>query len=282
MLNPMIRLLTESDRFAAMSFLNRSPEYNLYQLGNLESIGVGTGKDNDICQFWGDFVDSSGRGELRAILNRYMTGWSVFGVSAADWSALAEIIDHHPSKPTRLQDNPGGVQSILPYLHAFQPAAVKIEELMRLSAADYRPAPPPMGATIRRATRTDFSALTEFYADAEHMSRSPNAVERPLRDTRIWLAEWQKQILSVALTNAETKNLAMVGGVYTRPNARGYGLSQAVCSALSAELLSNRKQPILYWETPEAGRVYKKIGFKPIGTWRSVLLEPALEFMAAD
>ena len=137
------------------------------------------------------------------------------------------------------------------------------------------------GASVRRALRKDLPALIAFYSDAEHMTRLPGAVERPLRDTRIWLAEWQKQILSVALTNAETKNLAMIGGVYTRPNARGYGLSQAVCSALSAELLSNRKQPILYWETPEAGRVYRKLGFKTVGDWRSVLLEPALELVPA-
>lgn len=277
----MIRLLVESDRPGAISFLNRSPEYNLYLLGNLESLGVGSGKDSDICQFWGDFVENHGRSELRAILNRYMSGWSVFGLTGSDWTGLAETMETHPVSLTRLQDNPGGIQSILPFLHRYQASAVKVEEMMRLSAADYRPAPPPMGATVRRATMNDLPALVEFYSDAEHMTRSAAGIEQPLRNTRIWIAEWQKQILSAALTNAETKNLAMIGGVYTRSNARGYGLSQAVCSALSAERLASRKQPLLYWETPEAGSVYRKLGYKPIGKWRSVLLQPALELVSA-
>lgn len=278
----MIRLLTDSDKPAALALLNRSPETNLYLLGNLETLGVGERSDSGLCQFWGDFVERGGRSELRAVLNRYMSGWSIFGLPEADWSALAKVLDNHPIPASKFQDNPGGLPSFLPYLHNYQPSSLKIEEMMRLGAADYRPAPPPMGATVRRATLADLPRLIELYADAGHMARSPAAVERPLRDTRVWLAEWQKQILSVALTNAETKNLAMIGGVYTRPNARGYGLSQAVCSALCAELLSNRKQPILYWETPEAGRVYRKLGFKPIGSWRSVSLERVLEFVPAD
>lgn len=278
----MIRQLTDSDRPAAVSLLSRAPEINLYLLGNIETLGVGDGSDSSLCQFWGDFAERGGRNEVRAVLNRYMSGWSVFGLPETDWSTLAEIVDTHPTTATKFQDNPGGIQSFLPYLHNYQASSLKAEEMMRLSAADYRPAPPPMGATIRRATRADLPQLIDLYSNAEHMTRSPAAVERPLRDTRIWLAEWQKQILSVALTNAETKNLAMIGGVFTRPNARGYGLSQAVCSALCAELLSSRKQPILYWETPEAGRVYRKLGFKPIGSWRSVVLERVLEFVPAD
>ena len=278
----MIRQLTDSDKSTALSLLNRAPELNLYLLGNIETLGMGDGSNSSLCQFWGDFVERGGRNELRAVLNRYMSGWSVFGLPEADWSRLAEIVDTNPTTATKFQDNPGGVQSFLSYLHNYQASSLKIEELMRLSAADYRPAPPPMGATIRRANLADLPQLIDLYSNAEHMTRSPAAVERPLRDTRIWLAEWQKQILSVALTNAESKNFAMIGGVFTRPNARGYGLSQAVCSALCAELLSNRRQPILYWETPEAGRVYRKLGFKPIGSWRSVALERVLEFVPAD
>jgi predicted GNAT family acetyltransferase len=64
----------------------------------------------------------------------------------------------------------------------------------------------------------------------------------------------------------------MIGGVYTPPAMRGRGLSQAVCSALCAELMAAQKQPILYWDTPAAGAVYRKLGFCATGTWRSVWL----------
>ena len=65
----------------------------------------------------------------------------------------------------------------------------------------------------------------------------------------------------------------MVGGVYTSPAWRGNGLSQAVCSGLCAELIEIGRQPVLYWHDPAAGHVYTKLGFRPIGTWRSVRLK---------
>ena len=104
------------------------------------------------------------------------------------------------------------------------------------------------------------------------MSRSPSGVERPLHDTRLWVAEEGDKILSAALTNAETAQLAMIGGVYTPIMRRGQGLSQAVCSALCADLMAAQKQPILYWDTPAAGAVYRKLGFHSTGQWRSVWL----------
>jgi predicted GNAT family acetyltransferase len=81
------------------------------------------------------------------------------------------------------------------------------------------------------------------------------------------------EIRSAALTNAETSSAAMIGGVFTRPNARGQGLSQAVMSAISAELLALGKTPTLYWVNPAAGAVYGKLGFHPVGRWRAVRLE---------
>jgi len=81
-------------------------------------------------------------------------------------------------------------------------------------------------------------------------------------------------VLATALTNAEIRHRAMIGGVFTDPAVRGRGLSQAVCSALCAELLAEGKQPALYWANPAAGTVYRKLGFRLIGQWRSVWLKP--------
>lgn len=264
----MIRLLTEADRTMTVKFLSIAPHFNLYMLGNLEKLGFA----HEICEFWGDVVPTQDGTGVRAVLNRYMTGWTVYGTAAADWSALGNVLDQHPAGASRLQDNPGGIDSFMPYLQRYRQAEMEIEEVMALIPTDFRPLPAPTGVTIRRGTLDDLSGLVKFYTDAEHMSRSPAAVERPLRDTRLWLAEQQGKILATALTNAETNNLAMIGGVYTPPNARGRGLSQAVCSALCADLIADQKQPVLYWGTPAAGAVYRKLGFHATGQWRSVWL----------
>jgi uncharacterized protein len=265
----MIRLLTEADRAMTVDFLSIAPHCNLYMLGNLEKLGFTT----EICEFWGDVVQDEPGEPIQAVLNRYMTGWTVYGTVDADWAAFSNILDHHPAGASRLQDNPGGIDSFLPYLQRYQPEHVDIEEVMTLDPADFQPRFALQdGLVIRRGTLDDLAPLVEFYAGAEHMSRSPAAVERPLRDTRLWLAEQAGQILAAALTNAETSKLAMIGGVYTPPDVRGRGLSQAVCSALCAELMADQKQPVLYWSTPAAGAIYRKLGFRATGKWRSVWL----------
>ncbi len=273
----MIRPLQASDRGALEALLAQAPEHTLYFQGNIETLGFAA----DFCRFWGDF---DAQGLLRGALNRYFTGWGVYGLPDADWPALAARIDADAAA-SRLQDNPGGIPSILPLLRRHRAVQVDEEELMRLDAADFRPQPAPPGVVVRRATMADLPGLVGLYADAGSMTRSPAGVERPLRDTTVFVAVVGEggaaQVVSAALTNAEGRALAMVGGVYTPPEWRQRGYSRAVCSALCAQLLAAGKQPILYWKMPSAGRVYRTLGFRPIGTWRAVLLAPRPQAEAA-
>ncbi len=267
----MIRLLNEFDRSAAVDLLRQSPIYNLYMLGNLAAVGF----DRAFCQFWGEW---GADGQLRAVLNRYMGNWVLFGQPGADWAGLGDILDGHEVTANAVQDNPGGIESWLPYLRRYRAIDVNATKLMALDAPDFRPRSPASGVRVRRAGMADLPRLVDFFADAGSMTRSPAAVERPLRDTRVWLAEpvdatSETPILSTALTNAEVPDRAMIGGVYTPLAHRNQGLSAAVCSALCADLFADQKQPVLYWENPAAGSVYSKLGFHPIGLWRSVTLE---------
>ncbi|RIK39218.1 MAG: hypothetical protein DCC55_18705 [Chloroflexi bacterium] len=266
----MIRLLTEADRTAVQQLLKREPQLNLYLLGNLEKLGF----VHELSQFWGDFDGDDGTGELRGVINRYMTGWAIYGRPDADWAGLAQVLDRHSLPAERLQDNPGGTPSLLPFLQRYEMAKIVVEELMELGEGALRPVAPRPGVTIRRATMNDADALIAFYADADEMTRTPAGVIRPIQDTRIWFAAEGDNILSAALTNAETAEYAMIGGVYTKPAARGRALSQAVCTALCQDLIASGRQPVLYWGNAAAGAVYRKLGFRAIGHWRAVWLRP--------
>lgn len=270
----MIRQLSDDDRDITISLLQKECEYNLYVLGNLMSIGFAK---EDLSQFWGDF-DSAGR--LRAVLNRYMSGWVVFGEADSDWLSLGAIVDQHPVPAQRLQDNPGGIESFLPYIARYKSCKISVQKLMALEEDSFIHAVIPADVRIRRATVADLPALVDFYKAAGHMSRTATGVEQPLRRTRVWLAETNGEIRSAALTNAETKSLAMIGGVYTNPKYRGRGYSKAVCSLLCEELVAASKRPVLYWETAAAGAIYRQLGFHYVGDWRSVRLEPVSEARA--
>jgi predicted GNAT family acetyltransferase len=160
----------------------------------------------------------------------------------------------------------------MPYLHRYEIAHFSEETLMELPDHGLRGQVPPPNFAVRRAKLDDLTKLIEFFANAGEMSRSPGAVERPLRDRRVWMALKGDAVVSAALTNAETDRFAMVGGVYTMPAWRGLRLSQAVCSALCDELAREGRRPVLYWDNAIAGYIYTKLGFQPIGTWRSLRL----------
>lgn len=263
----MIRRLKESDREQTLALLDAAPHLNLYLAGNVRTNGF----DQEFCEFWGDEYG----GKLRGVVNRYMTGWSIYGQPSADWAGLASVIDMHPVVGERLQDNPGGIRSLLPFIQCYRATRVSEECLMQLDQADFHPQwTVPEGVEVRRAALDDLPRLASFYQDAEDMARSRAAVERPLRDRRIWMAVRAGEVLSTALTNAETDQYAMIGGVYTPAAQRGQGLARAVVSALCAELLAEARCPLLYWENPNAGRVYRALGFHEIGVWRSVWLGP--------
>ncbi len=158
----MIRRLNESDRDQTVDLLAASPHLNLYLLGNVAANGF----EEDFCEFWGDEYG----GRLRGVVNRYMTGWSVFGQAEADWAGLASVVDMHPVVGERLQDNPGGVRSLLPFMRCYHATHVSEETLMTLDAGDFRPQNSvAAGITVRRATLEDLPSLVAFYRDAgEH------------------------------------------------------------------------------------------------------------------
>lgn len=261
----MIRRLGEDDRECVVALLSAAPQHNLYMLGNVEANGF----DQDFCEFFGDVVD----GRVRGVVNRYMEGWAVYGLPDADWGGLAQVVDSHEVVATRLQDNPGGVATFLPYLTRYVGNLVEEEALMELPLDGLKLPDVPDGFVVRRATMADLPGLVALYADAGYMTRTPAAVERPLRDRRVWVVLKDDVVVASALTNAETSHAAMIGGVFTMVDWRGVGLSQAVCGCLCAELIAVGRQPYLYWKNPAAGHVYRKLGFRQIGVWRAVKLE---------
>lgn len=259
----MIRLLANTDRDRAHAFCAQNPALNLYFLGNIETLGLET----DICQFWGS---CDGQGQLNGILNRYMDGWNIADGPGCDYEGLAQVLDSHPAGASRLQDNTRHTPSFQPFLSRYRASEEVIEYLCDLDAADFSPASARWRA--RRATLADFDALCAFYSRAEDMARTPRAVERPLTSGRVFVVEVDGAIASSVLTNAETRTAAMIGGVYTPPQHRGHGYAGAAMTALCRSLLDDGLRPVLYYHHPAAGAIYRRLGFRDLGLWRSVRL----------
>lgn len=127
----------------------------------------------------------------------------------------------------------------------------------------------------------DAALLSELYADAGAMSRDRPNVAAKLGTGRVFVVEEaetgrrKRRIASCALLNVESSDAGLIGGVYTLPAARGKGYAAACTAALSIDLQQDGKVPVLFYENPVAGRVYRRLGFTEAGRWAVLHVAPA-------
>ncbi len=75
------------------------------------------------------------------------------------------------------------------------------------------------------------------------------------------------KLVSMAGSTAECRSLGMVVDVCTHPDSRGKGFATKCIAKLSNDLLQDRKMPCLFFGNPEAGNIYRKIGYEDIAGW---------------
>lgn len=75
------------------------------------------------------------------------------------------------------------------------------------------------------------------------------------------------QMVSSAMTTAENSMSSMVIGVCTLEAYKKKGYATACMKRLCAELLREGKYLCLFYDNPEAGTIYKNLGFEDIGKW---------------
>lgn len=75
-------------------------------------------------------------------------------------------------------------------------------------------------------------------------------------------------LISVASTSAENSVSAMVVGVATLPSERKKGLAGSLVAKLCEDFLNENKQFLcLFYDNPEAGSIYHRIGFTELGNY---------------
>jgi predicted GNAT family acetyltransferase len=257
-----IRQLDRDDTDDLLDLLYQDPYYNIFMIGNLENMGL----DHPDLDYWGSFRD----GQLVGALMRYRAFWNVYDAGGADLKGFAWLMDRR-----------GDVQA----LHGHDKLIARLARLLRdyevkekrrlhfCRLSELKPAL-TSSHSVRRATLADLPALVAFYSDAEEMSRDEQSVRRCLEQGRIFVTTAEGRIVSAALTNTETQNLAIIGGVYTPPNSRYQGYASACMFAICQDLVADGREACLCYDDPVAEGIYRRLGFEKIGYWRMLLLRP--------
>jgi predicted GNAT family acetyltransferase len=257
----MIRKLTENDREIVLEFLSEEPAINLFIIGDIENFGF----DQDFQELWGSFDKDE---KIQGVLLRYHESFiPYYKDKNFDCEGFKGIILSYKGKVIL-----SGKESVVDDFENILPEAKKkstyfcelrsknklLNEVDHIEIAQVEDA-----EKIYDLLET----IQEFNAsDTNSIDRIENKLKA--KSGRIYfMKNEQDEAITVAQTDAENRYSAMVVGVATIKEYRQKGLMSKCLSKLSWDLLDEGKTLCLFYDNPEAGKIYHKLGFETIDKW---------------
>lgn len=257
----MIRKLTQSDHETIMGFLQEEASMNLFIIGDLEAYGYET----DFQELWGDYEEN---GELRAVLLRYHNSFIPYAKSTEfDVIGLAHIIESFPGDVTL-----SGKTEIVSEIESMAELKLGKKRIMHFAECTSSEKFEHASLQVKMATVHDVDRILELRNRIEEFTTTENArtilVQSIETGTgRTYFLEQEGKMVASASTAAENSLSAMIVGVCTHPDYRRKGLATTVMQQLFSDVMNEGKILCLFYDNPEAGSIYKRLGFKDIGYW---------------
>jgi uncharacterized protein len=258
--NIMIRKLTQNDHDIVLSFLSEEPSINLFIIGDLEVFGY----DSDFQEIWAEFDKY---GEIKAVLLRFYQSFIPYAKGEFNVGKFVSIITSYP-RPFFLS----GKSDIVEKFEAFQ--KLQLGKKQETFFAECK-STENLGETnleIKKATLDDIDQILAIRRSIDEFQIRDDAAEM-LRTSmenstaRSYFTEENGQMTACVSTTAENSISAMIVGVCTRKEYRRKGLATGIMQKLFTDILNEGKVLCLFYDNPEAGRIYKRLGFKDIGKW---------------
>ncbi|MEH7885060.1 GNAT family N-acetyltransferase [Bacillus sp. JJ1609] len=258
----MIRKLTASDNNHVMVLLKKEPSINLFIIGDIEAFGY----DSEMQELWGVF-DTEGK--IKSVLLRFHNSFIPYSQdeNALPAEEFAEIMKSYHNKIFL-----SGKSTLVAKFEGIEDLNLgkkQVTYFAECTSADL------IGRTtqeVKTATIDDVDRILELRGSIEEFFPNPNArkilVESMENKTgRSYYIEEDGKMVASAATAAENSMSAMIVGVCSHKDYRRKGLATAVMQKLFTDVMNEGKILCLFYDNPEAGRIYKRLGFKDIGMW---------------
>jgi predicted GNAT family acetyltransferase len=258
-----VRRLTENDRGWALEYVMAQPDHNLFIIGDIENFGF----DGEEVQTFAGMRN----GKRDFLMLRYLDNW-IFFSHHPDFDASAAAGQIKRGKFRSVNGKADVTEKLLPCLSY---SSVKRMHLARLDRVLWSPL--PQGAELRRLGPEDAEKLIGLYLEIDEFrdkysqwrERETEALRKNLSSGgRSYGAFKDGRLVSAASTAAENSISAMVIGVATLPPERKKSLASAIVAKLCGECLAEGREFLcLYYDSPDAGGIYRKIGFYDVGEY---------------
>lgn len=257
----MIRQLTEQDDAITQALIQKKPAENLFIIGDIEAFGYA----QDFQKIWGDFGEYN---QLRAILLKYEKNYLPFALEAFDAEGFASIINADQNAPML-----SGLKEITNQIEPYLQITYSVKrQLYYAKCTQNITLPEKDTSDVKEVTDKEINELGEFLTrvpEFDELAYDPETKRRNLKKgvTRGYYIKRESRIVSTASTAAENSSSAMIVAVATDQDYKQQGLATACLTRLCQDLLAEGKQLCLFYDNPDAGKIYKRLGFQDIGYW---------------
>lgn len=262
----MILKLEEKHRKQVIDFVSEEAEINLFFIGDIENYGF----DNEIQDVWASFDASN---NIEAVLLRYRVNFiPYFKDLSFDITPFVEIINTYEG-----QRFVSAKKSIADLFDVKMKTNSK-KEMYFCALHSNEKLEKEFTFDIRKAGLSDCNKIGKFLDEVPEFGSEydrEDALKNKINNQagRIFFTQnEQGEILSTAITDAENKHSAMVMGVATKKEFRNQGRTSQCVSMLCNELLSEEKSLCLFYDNPDAGKIYKRLGFVDLDMWTMLYL----------
>lgn len=271
----MIRKLTRQDYKTCYEFVTQKPAENLFIIGDIEAFGF----EQDFQSLWGEFDEN---GNLIAVLLKYYENYIPFTISDFNAQGFAEIINEDPQFQI-LSGIESFTSKIEPYIKR---TLIQKRNLFyaKLDTAEHLDLSQDF-SDVKEAEMKDIPRIAHLYAKIPEFAREGRNDRESLRKSmekgvaRTYYIERDGMMVSSASTAAENLQSAMIVGVCTLAEYKRKGLATKCMTKLCYDVLSSGRSLCLFYDNPEAGKIYKRIGFQDIGKWMMYTYERVNETM---
>ncbi|MHB8894727.1 MAG: GNAT family N-acetyltransferase [Candidatus Geothermincolia bacterium] len=268
--------LNGGDYEDAIEFALRAPEMNVVLLSNMTSFGMEQGDS----PFNADYVGNRGEKGFEAIGALYNIGAYFFRASGTRaMRGMADCVAGLGRLPAYTAGTREHVEVFLEELgdRAGSPTLVE-SSYMVLKGETSRAAG---AAVVRAAVAGDVDEMVRLQMDFELEAFGKSVIDgeelrkllsHQVHDGAAMVVEEEGRIVSKAEATIARPYAALVGGVYTVPEARSRGLSTTCVSALCDCVLGQVGAVGLnvFVDNHAARRVYIKTGFEVVEDWLTV------------
>ncbi len=259
----MIRRCTEQDRDSIMTFLRQEPAYNIFPIGDIEHFGF----DADFQQV---YVELDASDSIISLFLRYRENGIYYAPKPFFNPEYLTVFDSYNLR--FISGKSDIMDAVYPHIPQYRNRQFYFcatdKTTLQISPIDAQ------SITLLKDV-SDMELLYDLLESIDEFSIAKIAKEDYVNNKKTslqmgetyFIKEHNKIVASVAVT-AETTVNGMVVAVATDKNHRNRGYaSKLMQHLLYRYVMEKQKDLCLFYDNPDAGKIYIRLGFVPIGKW---------------